>query len=184
MRAGWWALVALLVVALAAGCDSESGNGGDDGNGDEPAAAESSDTGRMSETEYDTASMAVSQLDGEITDYRTKIGDRCSVLIGGFETAAALECIDEAYDGVETQASLTFSDLDGMREDVLKRCSKALNRAVQIVNEPLFQALSASKAAFDTLEPAAVRPAIRELNQQDRRWSQASQNMLTLCSPE
>lgn len=176
-------LGALALVSLTA-CGSSSSSSGGGGGDDAPAKAATGDTGRMSEGEWQTASDAVQGLNHEIADYRNKVADRCRLLLEGGEIKDTLDCLGEAFDGVEGQAGLTFQTLDDMKGDVAKKCRTSVVRAAQLVDGPLYQALVESKRALDSLDNSEINPAIKDLNRQDARWSNASGDMLVLCSPQ
>jgi len=196
---GWqrWTVIGagiLIVIAIIA---SAAGGGGDD----EPAAAETpaqeqpaakatpdsasdGDTGRMSQGEWEQARDAVFDVNGEIQDYRDQVSGRCATIIRGLEVSAALECIDDAYSGVEDKVGFAVFTLNELKDDVAKQCLRAVNRTYRLGNEDLYQALQASKRALETLESSQIEPAIARLNNADRRWSDAQGDMLQLCSPE
>lgn len=178
-RFGLLAMILAATLALSA-CGAETDAG--DGGSPEPAAAEA-DTGRMSEGEFSLASSLVEDLDGEISDYREKTSSRCAVLVSALEVAEALECLDDAYSGVEDSFGATAYGLSEMEGDVAKKCLKALRIAGNLADRPFYNAARASKAALDSLEGGLIEVAVKSLDAQQKRWDSASSKMLTLCRP-
>lgn len=171
-------LVAFGLVAFA-GCETQEDTGGG-----EPAAAEAPDSGRMDDGEYGLVSSAVEDLDGEISDYRSRVTERCVALVRNFEAAAAQDCIDEAYDGVEGSAGNAYATLDDLRSDTGGACRKALSRATALVNTPLYRALEASHRGLVSLDGDAITAVAGALNREDNRWNAAAARMLDRCSPQ
>lgn len=137
----------------------------------------------MSDGEWDLAKTAVFGVNGEVIDYGNKIASRCAVLLGAQEVSDALSCIDDAYDGVEGRVLVSVDQLDDLKSDVGKKCLKALTYAYNVLNEDLFQALSVSKEALNSLEPVVITPSLSTLRRQRLRWDDASGDMLQLCAP-
>lgn len=188
-----WSRLGLLAMSLVAAlalsaCGAEAGS--DEAASPEPAVAAGSagadsngDTGRMSEGEFSMASTLVEDLDGEISDYREKTSSRCAVLVSALEVAEALECVDDAYSGVEDSFGATAYGLGELEADVAKKCLKALRIAGNLADRPFYNAARTSKAALDSLDGTAIGGAVKTLDRQQRAWDSASSKMLILCRP-
>jgi hypothetical protein len=181
-------VLAGLALALGAvGCGDTSGTGEADQTTTEAAAdapaADSTDTGRMSEGEFDSAKNTVGDLNHEVDDYANKVSERCALILQGAQVAEGLDCINSAYDGVEGQTALTESTLSDLKGDTAKKCRKAVAIAANLVNRPLYQALSASKEALSSLDAGLIAAGIKQLVRERSRWDSASAKMLVLCSP-
>gem|GEM_PF-4010188 len=181
------------IIGAIAGSGDDETAGGSTSTAAAPAAPapqepqelpEPVDTGRMSEGEWSETSRWVDEMNGEIDAYVERVSTRCAVLIGGGEVAATLECLDEAYEGVEDTAGATTSVLDDNRDDVGGQCLVSLNRARAQLNRPLFQALGAHKRSAETLDGDVLEIANTELAAQNRRWRTLSQRMLSQCRPQ
>lgn len=148
----------------------------------EPAPAEA-DTGRMTTSEWETASAAIDEVNGEIREYREGVSGRCSTILSAGEVAAGLKCVDDAFDGVEGQAGVTTQTLGDLIDDTAKSCRKELRRARNRLNRPLFRALRVSKAAIDANDVGVAGLAGKELGKQLRLWGDATGDMLERCAP-
>jgi hypothetical protein len=93
---------------------------------EEPEETDDGDTGRMSEGEYDSFNLFLTEVDEEIDQFANGI-QRCGLLFQALELAAALECMDEAYSGFEEKVSFANVTVDDLRNDVAKDCLEALN---------------------------------------------------------
>lgn len=141
------------------------------------------DTGRMSQGEWESARRSIFDVNGEIKDFRDKLSGRCSALFTAGDIAAALECTDDAYDGIEGAFLLAGDELRGLQDDTGKRCRRSLRIAARLVDGPLYQSVLGTKDSFNTLDSATVLAAVRRMNSQQSRWGNASGNVLQLCAP-
>lgn len=196
-----YAFAALLVIGVIAAIAGGGGGGDSDSAADtpppaatpapEPAAEpepapppEPVDTGRMSDGEWESTSTDVLEVNREIGEYGQKVSTQCAAMLGAAQIAEAIDCIDDAYDGVEGSISQVVFRLDDLRDDVGKRCRRALNLSYAIANRDLFQAMQASKRSLDSLDPTIMQAVIPNVAKQRKRWEKASGDMLVLCAPE
>lgn len=151
---------------------------------DPAPAPEPADTGRMSQGEWEEARAAIFDVNGELRDYTEKVAGECGLIVGAGQVAEALDCIDDAYDGVEGSMGLTYSRLDDLRDDVGAQCLRSLTRARNVVDRPLYRAAQASKRALDSLDSGAITATVRNLTRQRAVWADASGDALEFCAPE
>jgi hypothetical protein len=185
-------VVLSIIGALAGGGGDEDEQASDEPTREQPSEqgrpdesdAENADTGRMSQTEWERARDAIFEVNGELRDYREQVGERCALMVQAMQVAEALECIDDAYSGVEDKMALAYSDLEDLQGDVAKKCLRAVEIATNVVNTPLFQAAAASHQDLASLDGDRITAGLEELNTQSRRWGNASGNVLQLCAPE
>jgi hypothetical protein len=189
-----------IIGALAGGGDDDGDQAGNEPRREQPAgsttterqpapaaekpAADDGDTGRMSQTEWEQARDAIFDVNGELRDYRQQVSERCSLMVQAMQVAEALDCIDDAYSGVEDKMALAYADLDDLQGDVAKKCLRAVEIATNVVNTPLFQAAAASHRELASLDGDRITAGLAELNTQSARWGTASGNVLQLCAPE
>lgn len=210
-RAGRFAIssVVLLVLALSVAC----GGGGDDVEAGVTTAgattatnptpstgtvgtpvptapqtgtappAEPVDPGRMSQGGWESVRALIADANGELRDYRTQVDERCVALLRAREVGSTVDCVTEAFDGVEDQLRETQFEMSRLRRQTGGRCRKALGTAEAIANGGLFQAARGSRAAFDSRDAAVVSNALARLDGQSERWRTASANVLRRCAP-
>lgn len=193
-----YALAGLLVIGIIAAIAGGGGGDSDSAADTPPPAATPAtepaaepepppppvDTGRMSEGEWELTRDDVLELNREVGEYGDQVSTQCAAMLGVAQVAEALDCIDDAYDGVEDGIGQVVYRLDDLRDDVGRRCLRALNLSYAIANTDLYQAMQASKRSLDSLDPTIMQAVIPNVTKQRKRWEKAGGDMLVLCSPE
>lgn len=188
-RAWWqWVLAGLAVVIVLTalfGEDEPTTTGGDQATQSEPAEetprAEAPDTGRMSEGEYAQLTDALDQYDSELVEFGDGVG-KCGRIAEAGQLAEASDCIEEAYDGVEGQASLSLDTMDQLRGDVARRCRGALLRARRALNAQFAATATAAKFAED-LEFDVVVANQRTVERRGRAYRRSKVQVRRVCRP-
>lgn len=188
-------LVALIIIGAIAG-DPEADQASSSTPSSPPAVTttpltpapapppEDVDTGRMSEGEYNLSTQAVAEANEEIEAYAEGIGGECAALFGAFEAAAAIECVKEAYDGVEGDLSFVVFQMNEVRGDVAKQCRAAVDRVRKVADVPLYRALKRSRDAFVSIDADAARSSIGPMRREIARWQTVTLQMAVECNPE
>lgn len=189
------AAIALVTVLGAAACAEES----DDAAGDKPdktakattAKTETAttterkiDTGRMSEGEFESATDALAEIDRELTEYAEMLSERCSLMIGAGEVSETLDCIDEAFEGVEKHIEIGYSTFDSLRSDVAKACLRNVTKMRNLLNIPLYRAAINSKEAMSSLDTARMSSTTQAFAKQRTTFSKQSIRLLAACAPK
>lgn len=171
-------IVIVIIGAIAGGSSPE-----DDTQTTQPPKAESADTGRMSGTEWETASTAVDRMNGELRDFGDAMAGKCATIAQAGQMAEYFKCADDAYEGVEGRAGMTAVTLEDLVKATARTCRKNTRRAHNRVNRGLFQALQAVKRGIDTGNFAVVAELAKGLSSQRRLWGDATGDMLETCAP-
>ena len=148
-----------------------------------PESPDESDTGRMSDGEFELASSAIDQATDEILAYGEALGGECAALFSALEAAAAIECVKEGYDGVEGDLAGVVAQIEDVRGDVAKQCRAAVERVYKVANVPLFRALRASRDAFVTIDGEGARRTSARLKGEIERWTRVVLDFRVECSP-
>jgi hypothetical protein len=144
--------------------------------------ADDGDTGRMSESEYDEFNLFLTEVDEEIEQFGTGL-QRCGVLFGAGELAAALECMDDAYSGFQEKVDFANITVDDLRDDVAKECLETMNAYQRRLNTFAAYVASLHETAtnlqarkFARLSKAATRQRVA--------YNTARNLALAACEPQ
>jgi hypothetical protein len=131
------------------------------------------DTGRMSDTEFESFRSAIADLTREGQELANEY-QACSV-IG--------QCVKTAYRGVEDSVGFAEFTAEDLLDDTAKQCRAALK--TYLVVSPNFG--NVMRAAYDTaygLNFDAMPAAFNRMPPATRRWSKYSLNAMKACRPK
>ena len=148
---------------------------------EETQETEPPDTGRMTETEYETFARYANDFDGELSQYGQVIG-KCGVLAQSLELAAASECVEDAWGGVWDSGQDAYLFADDYLDDTAKGCRKAL--ATYKVRLDLFAtALKRASEAGMNLNFEESLPLSRRANRLAKPYAKARNKVHLACVP-
>ena len=144
-------------------------------------AVEEVDTGRMSDGEYESFSRRLAEAIDESLQYSDGV-QTCSVLGVNLELAAYIACMDDSYSGFEEDAQTAYAVGDSLRSDVAKKCEKALNSYLKVLDRYATTVEAGYEAAtalqFDRIETEFKKPP-----KAAKRYTKFHLNALGACAP-
>jgi hypothetical protein len=147
----------------------------------ETRAAEPSDTGRLSESEFATFQRAHQEVVDESLQFTNEV-QACAVIGQSGDFAGFRECNDSAYAGFEEDADAALFTANDLLDDAAKKCRAALNSYVKVLTD-----YSATvKTAYEVgnrLDFDAMTIVYPRLPVQSRRYAKFSLNALRACEP-
>jgi hypothetical protein len=202
-RWGQWTIVivvGLLIIGGIAGDDS--GEKSRDDNSAEPARvedkpekktpaetpasetkrAEPADTGRMTSSELAEATDAIDGFSKEIGQYTDRVSTRCATIASAGQLAEASDCVSDAYDGIEDQAGVSFTLLDGLKDDIAKGCFKNVRRQLRAL-DGLYASVQVAKKVSQDLQGDLIKEAVKRLDRSQRIYDRVKIDVAASCVP-
>lgn len=182
-------VVGVLVALTALG--AIVGDGSDEKDEATKTTQEVSDSSKDSETE-DTGRMSKGEFDRYMDDWQAvrdeqqQLADgssKCSVLLQAVQLADASECIDDAFDGLDTRLIMLYQELEDVKSDVAKKCLVAVNQMHAAVSDYGDAALAARDTGKN-LQFETFTVALTELTNQQTRLQARHGGMLEWCMPD
>ncbi len=177
MKWGIGGVVALIVIAAIAGGSGDEKK--DDAATTTPTAV---DTGRMSDGEFSSYMTMWSELLNENQQLGNDI-QKCGVLMEALQLAEASKCTDDAFDGLDTNVRLLRTELDGVKDDVAKKCLVAVRQMVPAV-DAYGSATDEARAAGKNLQFTVFEASVRDALNQHRRLQARHEGIIRECTPE
>jgi hypothetical protein len=146
-----------------------------------PAPSESSDTGRMSEGEYETFSTAQAEVIDEALQFGEEV-QKCAVIGLAGQIAEFSDCMDEAYSGFSEDADYALFIAQDTLDDVAKRCRVRLTNYLAALDN-LSEKVAALHRAGSLLQADEITATSNALPGAADRYAKVSVNVLSACSP-
>jgi hypothetical protein len=146
-----------------------------------PAESESSDTGRMSDTEFEQFSAAQSEVVDESLQFSEEV-QRCAVIGLAGQIAEYSTCMDDAHSGFREDAEYAYFIADDTLGDVAKQCRVVLRNYMAALDN-LTTRVDAVHEAGSLLRFDDLTAASQALPSSARRYSRVAINALAACSP-
>jgi hypothetical protein len=142
---------------------------------------DSSDSGRMSETEYEQFALAQSEVIDESLQFGEEV-QKCSQIGLAGQVAEFSTCMDEAYSGFEEDVNLAGYIATDTLDDVADRCRAALNSYTTVLSD-YAATVKAMHRAGSLLQFDRLAAASDALPGAAKRYSKFATNALSACNP-
>ena len=106
----------------------------------------------------------------------------CGVLGANLELAAFIECMDESYSGFREDPKFAYFIGDDLRDDVAKKCEKALNSYLKVLDSCAATVETGHEAAT-SLEIDTIEAEFKLLPKAAKQYSKFHLNALAACEP-
>lgn len=180
---GFGALVAfslfLAVIAVIGGSPNDNNSVGQGA----PAAV-SADTGRMSGGELDEMVLFVDAFKGEADNFGGQLAGKCVGLARAGELAAYSDCVADAYSGIESKGSATYSVLSDLIDATAKGCRQSVRR-LRSATDRYSTSLEAVKLLGENLSDnvGEATDAAKQMRVKRATFDRRHADTLQTCSP-
>lgn len=181
-------VVAMVCLATISGCAAEESGSSGDSDASTAASADgggggSTDTGRMSDTEFDTWSMFADDATTEFQQFGEILGGKCAVLAGAGDLNGFSTCVEDAYGGVEDDAFQAINATDDVKGDTAKACRKALSR-YRRATVKLGTIVQQVDRAGENLDVSGINFWAKQVPKVSNVYGAAYQQARVLCTPK
>lgn len=137
--------------------------------------------GALSEWDYEQGVEAIADVTTEISDYGQKVGAQCSRMYAVGQVSEGIDCVNDAYDGVESKIEYAAYKLDDLSKSTTGKCKRITSALADTLNRPLYQAAKNSKEALDNFDGPRIEPTTKALTAQIKRLNTYSVKMIATC---
>lgn len=142
----------------------------------------STDTGRMSQGEFDSLTTPMQDLASEESDFGTQISSKCRVLMTALELADASTCIHDAWSGTYDKGLAVYSTIDDLKGDVGDGCKTTL-LAYQDALDRFISTQDRAAKAGENLQFARFTALAKGTVRLSKRYTRLQTKVLLECAP-